>query len=333
MTNAAQPSGLKPGSRAGLALEPAESANRGKIFIIALRCGRLANRLTLFANFVALAAEEGHRVMDFTFHSYAGMLETTRRDIYCQYPVPRRRSWIDITPGLAPMIRALRLFYRLSRPLRRLNERGLIGGKRLMTLKETPGAAFTDLEGPEFHHRIEGARTVLVHGWNFRAPNYLRRQAREVRAYFRPAAKCELASRNAVQPLREQAEVVVGVHIRHRDYREWRGGKYYFPIERYARWMGEFAAQFPGRKVAFLVCSDETRQAEEFPGLAVGLGAGSPMGDLYALAQCDYLLGPVSSFSQWASFYGNVPLLQVAASEDRLDRARFRVSFLEEIPQ
>jgi len=59
---------------------------RGPLFIISGRCGRLANRLVLFANFIALAAERGYRVMNPTFHSYATLFETTRRDIYCQYP-------------------------------------------------------------------------------------------------------------------------------------------------------------------------------------------------------------------------------------------------------
>jgi len=30
--------------------------------------------------------------------------------------------------------------------------------------------------------------------------------------------------------------------------------------------------------------------------------------DLYLLGYCDYIVGPNSSFSQWASFWGGVPL-------------------------
>ena len=332
MTNTAQSSKPTPDRQPGHPLRPIESSKPGKLFIISRRCGRLANRLTLFANFVALAAQEGHRVMDLTFHSYADILETTGRDIYCQYPAPRRRSWIDALPGLARVIRTTRLFYRWSQLTRVLNERFPLCGDRLITLREIPGGAITDLEGPEIRRRIHCASVIFVNGWNFRAPNYLRRQEREVRTYFRPAAPYELASRKAVQALREQADIVVGVHIRHGDYRAWRGGKYFFSVSRYAAWMGEFAAQLPGRKVGFLVCSNAACQAREFPGLSVGLGAGSPGGDLYALAKCDYIFGAVSSFSQWASFYGQVPLLQMTDSQDDLDLARFRVSYLEEIP-
>jgi hypothetical protein len=40
-------------------------------------------------------------------------------------------------------------------------------------------------------------------------------------------------------------------------------------------------------------------------------GPGHFIEDLYALASCDYIIGPPSTFSQWASFYGNVPRYMV----------------------
>jgi hypothetical protein len=93
--------------------------------------------------------------------------------------------------------------------------------------------------------------------------------------------------------------------------------------------MHELAEQFPGHKVAFLVCSDEPRHEQEFPGLAVGFGPDSPVGDLYALAQCDCIFGPISTFSQWASFYGNKPLFLLNDANARLERAKFRISCLD----
>ena len=81
--------------------------------------------------------------------------------------------------------------------------------------------------------------------------------------------------------------------------------------------------------MAFLVCSDEPRHEQEFPGLAVGFGPDSPVGDLYALAQCDCIFGPISTFSQWASFYGNKPLFLLNDANARLERAKFRISCLD----
>jgi hypothetical protein len=293
----------------------------------------MGNRLTLFANLVAYAAEHGHRLVNVTFHSYAHLFETTRRDVYCRYPVPDRQSWLDRIPGVAGAIRKTRVFYHVIRYLSLLNEKRPLFGKRVVTLRERPGQLVILLETPEVQAQIAEANVVFVYGWIFRAPGAMRRQAEKVRAYFRPIEEYEYASSQAVAPLRKNAEVVVGVHVRQEDYRRWRKGSCFFTMPQYASWMSELADQFPGQKVSFLVCSDEPRRPEEFPGLTVGFGPGSAMGDLYALAKCDYILGPLSSYSQWASFYGNKPLYQLCDSKDRLERGQFRVSYLDEIPR
>jgi|GEM_PF-183683 len=303
----------------------------GKLFIISLRSGRLANRLMLFAQFIALAEEQGHRIINFAFHSYAHLFETTRRDIYCRYPVALRRSWLDVVPGVAAALRKTRICYQLVCYGSIWNEYFPIFGRQVVTLREKPGSKVMPLDEPGIQAQIRDARIVFAHGWLFRVPgSWVQRHAGKIRDYFRPIEEYARASREAVDRLRRDADIVVGVHVRHGDYRVWRGGKYFFPASRYAGWMQELAAQFPERKVAFFVCSDEPRNADEFPGLSVGLGTGSAMGDLHALAGCDYIFGPQSTFPQWASFYGNKPLLLLKDINDRLERAKFRVSWLDE---
>jgi hypothetical protein len=302
-----------------------------KLFLIALRAGRLANRLVLFANVIALAEEQHHRLINFTFHSYAKVFETTRRDVYCQYPVRQRRSLFDVVPGLAGAIRGTRIFYRATRTACVLNERFPICGKKVMRLPAIGAPKMTFLDDPEVQTRIAEARVVFVYDWALRAPAWVEKHADKIRAYFRPRAEFE-QDRQTLDRLRQRAEVVVGVHIRHGDYRRWKQGKYYFPASRYAAWMREMAEQFPARKVAFFVCSDEPRNQEEFAGLAVGFCGASPAKDLHTLAGCDYVMGPPSTFSQWASFYGNTPLFHLYDSSARVERERFKVSFLGDIP-
>lgn len=304
----------------------------GKLFIISGRCGRLANRMVLFANFIALAEEHGHRVMNPTFHSYAGLFETTRRDIYCQYPVATRRSWLDVLPGLAGAIRWTRLFFRVARAAGVLNERLPLCGDKVITLRQSSGQEITALDGPEVQAKIHDARIILVNGWNFRAPGLVGKHAVKIKSYFQPSPQFEQASQQAVDRLRPAADVVVGVHIRRGDYSNWKGGQCFFPVSRYATWMHELVEQFSPGKVSFLLCSNEARDPREFPGLSVGFGPGSPVGDLYALAKCDYILGPLSTFSQWASFYGNKPLYHLCDTDARIERAKFSVSDLREVP-
>jgi hypothetical protein len=65
---------------------------------------------------------------------------------------------------------------------------------------------------------------------------------------------------------------------------------------------------FAPRQVTFLVCGDQLDQAHWLASRNVVCGTGHAVQDMYAFAECDYLVGPPSTFTGWASFYGNVPL-------------------------
>jgi hypothetical protein len=305
-----------------------ERSSDAKLFNIAMRFGRLGNRLILFAHCIGFVEEHGHRLTNCAFHSYAGCFDGPRRDIYCRYPLPARRSWFDAFPGVAGVIRKTRIFYRCVHFGSWLNERHRPFGGSAVTLRES-GKPVTFLEGPEVQAQIQSARCVFINGFNFQATRCVQRHAEKIRAYFRPITEHQLPARELVDRLRANADLVVGVHIRQGDYRRWRGGKAFFPVERYAAWMGELATQFPASRVSFLVCSDEARDQREFPGLRVGFGTQSAVTDLYALSECDYIFGPPSTFSKWASFYGNKPLFHLSDNNVRLELNEFRVSYLD----
>jgi hypothetical protein len=300
-----------------------------KLFSIGRRCGRLANRLIIFANFIALAEEHGDRVVNYTFHSYSDLFDATRENVRCAYPVPQRKSWLDRIPGVGAAIRKTRILYHFTRYASVLNERLPLFGRKVLTLRETEGQFITYLDSAEVQEKLQPAKTIFVYDWRFRAPNLVQKHGDKIRAYFRPLAEFETASREAVEPLRRNADVVIGVHVRQGDYRGWKGGKFFYPVESYAAWMRELEPQFPDKKVAFLVCSDERRHAEEFPGLTVGFGSKSPVSDLFALARCDYIIGTKSTFPQWASFYGGKPLLQQLTKNAPAKVENFRVCYLD----
>jgi hypothetical protein len=303
-----------------------------KLFVLALRTGRLANRLVLFANFIAFAEEHGHRLANVTFHSYAHLFETTRRDIYCRYPVAKRRSVFDLLPGAASLIRKTRIFYHATRVACVTNDRLKLFGNKVTTLLEIKGREVTLLDDPAIQEAIADAKTVFTYGWRFRAPDAVQKHAETIRAFFRPIEAVEKSSRETIDRLRQQGNIVVGVHVRRGDYRGWKEGKHFYEVPRYTAWMREIAAQFPGCKVSFFVSSDEPRSQNEFGDLPVEIGSGPPVNDLWTLAKCDFIFGPPSTFSQWASFYGRVPLLHLRANDDCIEVEKFRVSFFEEIP-
>lgn len=124
----------------------------------------------------------------------------------------------------------------------------------------------------------------------------------------------------------QEKATIVGVHIRRGDYKEWLDGIYYFSDEAYSQAMRNLEKQLLGKgeKVKFLICSNEKINLHNFPELdCFIIPQSSPEKDLYALSKSDYIIGPPSSFSQWASFYGKVPVYYMMYENQELKLSDF----------
>ena len=109
--------------------------------------------------------------------------------------------------------------------------------------------------------------------------------------------------------LRTEYNLLVGVHIRRGDYATFKNGMYYYEDEVYRKYMLLVKSQFPDKNIGFFVSSNATINADEYLGLHIHqLLYAKGIEDLYALGLCDYIMGPPSTFSMWASYYGSVPL-------------------------
>src|SRR5262249_46045568 len=79
------------------------------------------------------------------------------------------------------------------------------------------------------------------------------------------------------------------------------------------------------RKVTFVVCSNEEIEKVSFLPLQVIKGPGHVVKDIYLLAKCDYIMGPPSTYTLWASFYGNKPLYQLRSIAEQARPESFKV--------
>lgn len=146
--------------------------------------------------------------------------------------------------------------------------------------------------------RIPGL--TIVHGWTeLRDIEAMKRHGDVIRRYFAFPSCLKLKPRTSPD------EVIVGIHKRRGDYKIWQGGRYYYQDETYNRVMNEMTLCMNGRPVRFEIFSDENsvRAAEE---------------DQHLMAQCDYLIGPPSTFSAWASFMGKTPLLHLMTADQEV---------------
>jgi hypothetical protein len=268
------------------------------VVVIAKRVGRLANRLLLFAHFIAAAVEHQFVVLNPSFVGQARYFPSTAGDLLCRFPAGRK---IPVFPGSREL-----LYYGASwaAEVRHWRQRlGLPAG--LIRLRREDRL---DLNSEAFLDVVRGHRVVFVQDWFFRNSDNCVRHREVVRAYFTPWEHRLEQARAVLEPARRRDRFVVGIHIRRGDYKTFKQGRYYYSHEQYRDAMEGVQAVFPHEDVAFLVCSDEPVPAGAFTGLDVTYGNGHELDDLYALAMCDALVGPPSTYTAWASYYGDVPL-------------------------
>lgn len=173
--------------------------------------------------------------------------------------------------------------------------------------RENAGAYSPD--NPEFLAEVNRRRLTIIEGWPDPSRiSFPTAAAHAIRSTFKPARHVLRVARQTVKRARRGSDLLVGVHIRLTDYREYRSGIFYYPLSVYQRTMSQMSKLLSGRRVAFLVCSDEPQRAADFAPFPVTIGPGSELGDLHSLASCDYVVGPPSTYSLWAAFYGNKPL-------------------------
>lgn len=288
---------------------------------ISKRFGRLANRLVMFANILAYAEEYGLRLRNYTFHSYCKEFESTHRDFHCQYPPSEKKPWLSRFPLIGDSMIGLRVYYRIIH-LMSQHPRFF----HAVTLEETDKERL--LDAPDLEEELGAYRTIFINDWKCRCQNLVAKHEAVIRDYFRPVAAHRKTIKGVVKALRNNSEILVGVHVRQGDYEQWKSGQFFLTTKEYADLMRAFTAHFPGKKVSFLICSNEEQDEALFAGLTFAKGPGHPVSDLYSLSECDYIIGALSTFSQWASFYGEVPLYHVKKGQEDMTPSEFKVADL-----
>lgn len=109
--------------------------------------------------------------------------------------------------------------------------------------------------------------------------------------------------------LKKQNEIVIGIHIRHGDYVNFQNGKYFYSFEQYNQLMNKIVHCFSDKNVKFFIASNTKVDEKVFINhQVIKIKKSNSLSDLIGLSTCDYICGPPSTFSAWASLYKNIPL-------------------------
>ncbi|WP_251951874.1 alpha-1,2-fucosyltransferase [Salinibacter ruber] len=116
---------------------------------------------------------------------------------------------------------------------------------------------------------------------------------------------------------RRSFDKIVGVHIRHGDYKKWESGRHFFETDAYVEAVKK-SVLASHTKTLIIVVSDTEIPEGIFTETPCVQGPGTEIGDLYTLSKCDAIVGPLSTFNLWASFFGEVPRYEMRRSDSGL---------------
>ncbi|MEN9469217.1 MAG: hypothetical protein RL630_950 [Verrucomicrobiota bacterium] len=278
--------------------------------------GQLGNRIFQAATFQAAAWKMGFSLMNPAMGPYAEFFPALAEDFFCR-------------PGQGlPLARWRLLFCRTldfltSRPLHPV---WAAGGCAVLDIAASHDASEEDYDlcGEEFQRILSQYRLVVAKGWKFRAHAALKSRREDVVRLFTPQPYILAEVEHFIARARAGSNLLVGLHVRLGDYATWLGGRFYYGLDAYAAWLKAANALWPEKKVSFVVCSNgNVDDLLCLPGIRASTGPGAPITDLYALAACDFLIGPPSTFTLWASYYGGAPLHMVMEKDQQLQIAGF----------
>jgi hypothetical protein len=244
-----------------------------KIVFITLLPGRMANRLISLHDFQALAHRYGYITIPCVFGWSSGVVGL-KKHIFSRYVLLRT---------LVPWVKKVTIPPKMDEA-------------------EAETLIVNALEsGKPFAIALNDWLPASLRGYEL--PNPIK-----TRRYFSPLKKYLRDAKMVCKAARVPEKLLVGVHIRHGDFAEYDGGRWFISLEKVIENMRHMA-KISG-EVSFVVCSDAQFKAEDFPGLNVSFGPNHPLSDMMALSYCDLILKPaISTFAIWAAWWGQTPCL------------------------
>lgn len=266
------------------------------MLIVAAKSGQLGNRLLLFAHFIAWAIEHNFTVLNPAFEEYAEFFTGTANNLFCCYPPPYFTTYSN---------RFTRNKY--YKFIKYLSDRQILTTKEIIRKEPFSWSKYQETE------KLDRTAIICFTGWLFRDGWFvedlpkLRQHADQIRSYFTPVEPYKINVNNLIATLKNSDDIIIGIHIRQGDYDRHQNGRYFYAIEQYIAVM-KAAVKLFTKNIKFIICSNVKQEPKLFKDFNFVFGSGHLIEDMYALSECDYIIGPPSSYTMWAAFYGERPL-------------------------
>ena len=139
---------------------------------------------------------------------------------------------------------------------------------------------------PNFKKLLVGKRVNFVRGFIYdNSQPDIAEEHPVIHRYFRPRKKYVEGIESPVLELRKKNDIVLGVVIRHGDFKTWRNGEFYFETSEYVRLMDRAVEYLAPIKTGFFIASDEEQPREPFGKHCYYFRAGHCSGE-FKFARC-----------------------------------------------
>jgi hypothetical protein len=265
--------------------------------------GQLGNKLLISAHAIAYCLSQGEALLNFTLldeASYFDLYNFRKKNIYII-----KNSWVQYVFNFIIQIVQKLTYWLLNYRIFEIHRVGWIHSE-IREIKSRQAPLF------------------ILEGEGFRSTNDLRDQATLIRHLFTPKWQYDTKIKNIIGSISKDNDVLIGIHLRRGDYNKWQGGKYYYDNQTYMHFIQQLRSMFVGQNIKFILCSDEIIDTTYFSDDDMYISTQDMIIDLYLLASCDYLIGPPSTFSGWASFYANIPLYVIESKDVNIHLKNFK---------
>ena len=322
----------------------AQSKESRKLIIFTHGVGRFGNQSIAYGHLIAFLLENQDKfdLINMAFWDYAHLLESTSKSQLCTMPTEHQRwqyfKYIRYLrqikfPRGAERFRTnlIRLIYAIyGNPLS--NRYGIqsVLVDDTSTISNIMGTRQDrlDLNNPDDLDIFDRSDVTLLAGWGIRSWSLFEKHQNSIRQWMKIDHKYTEIGQKFITNVRNSCDFIIGVSIRQGDYQTWANGKYFFRVEQYIEWMKQAQSIFEEsyQRIGFVIASDEPQDIKRFCGLNVyfstGIagGSGHYIESIVELSLCDIIMTPPSTFSAWAAFMGDIPILAVYERDQIIDQ-------------
>jgi len=289
--------------------------------VVDYKAGQLANRLFQFSYFIAHALEHNYKLINPFFEEYRDLFKMTVKSQFDTGNIRLNFSGNSfINKKLAQIVSRLRKFSEKNN-----NSLFFFEFHNIRQQYDQQYKVF-DMSDASFVKRAK-QKILFAKGWHYRDSVALTKHADTIRKIFMPV-DVFMDQVKEVSAEVKNYDVRIGVHLRKGDYENFFEGRWFYDENVYKQKMQVLKNAFDAQEktCVFILYSNEPLHTANFTEFNVLTGGRPAVVDLYSMTTCDYLLGPPSTFTMWASFYGKVPLLILKDKDTMPSIGNFKIA-------